>query len=168
MPALLRARPATRRVPAQHEAAVEPRPPRGTRPGVSRWMSAAQTQESARALCRWPTRVCVVKIGSPVGVVGLRNGDLVAYWLLKTEAEAWSWEMQVERGAKGEVWSGVRNPRARNNLLEMKLRDRAFFYHTGSEKRIVGIVEVTREAYPDPTDHTNTWAAVTVKALVPL
>jgi predicted RNA-binding protein with PUA-like domain len=92
----------------------------------------------------------------------------VAYWLLKTEAEAWSWEMQVQRGDGGEVWSGVRNPRARNNLLEMKLGDRAFFYHTGSEKRIVGTVEVIREAYPDPTDHSGRWAAVTVKALAPL
>lgn len=92
----------------------------------------------------------------------------MAYWLLKTEAETWSWEMQVERGEQGEVWSGVRNPRARNNLLQMNLGDRAFFYHTGEEKRIVGIVEITREAYPDPTDHTGKWAAVTVKALVPL
>jgi predicted RNA-binding protein with PUA-like domain len=76
--------------------------------------------------------------------------------------------MQVARAEAGEVWSGVRNPSARKNLLEMKLRDRAFFYHTGSEKRIVGIVEVIREAFPDPTDHTGKWAAVTVKALAPL
>jgi predicted RNA-binding protein with PUA-like domain len=73
--------------------------------------------------------------------------------------------MQVERGETGEVWSGVRNPGARKHLLEMKLGDRAFFYHTGSEKRIVGIVEVIREAYPDPTDRTGKWAAITVKAL---
>jgi len=89
----------------------------------------------------------------------------MAFWLLKTEPETWSWEMQVQRGQDGEVWSGVRNPRARNNLLAMKRGERAFFYHTGAEKRIVGIVEVIREAYADPTDHTGRWAAVTVKAL---
>jgi predicted RNA-binding protein with PUA-like domain len=76
--------------------------------------------------------------------------------------------MQVARGEQGEVWSGVRNPRARNNLLEMKLGERAFFYHTGSEKQIVGIAEVIREGYPDPTDHTGRWVAISVKALVPL
>ena len=76
----------------------------------------------------------------------------MAYWLLKTEPETFSWDDQVKRGAKGEPWSGVRNFTARRHLKEMKNEDRAFFYHTGDEKQIVGIVEVIRESYPDKTD----------------
>jgi predicted RNA-binding protein with PUA-like domain len=92
----------------------------------------------------------------------------LAFWLLKTEPETWSWEMQVKRGVKGEVWSGVRNHQAKNNLLQMKKGDRGFFYHSGSTKEIVGIVEITREAYPDPTDETAKFVAVTVQAEAPL
>lgn len=92
----------------------------------------------------------------------------MAFWLLKTEPETWSWEMQVKRGTKGEVWSGVRSHMAKNNLLKMKKGDRAFFYHSGRTKEIVGIVEVTREAYPDPTDETGKFVAVTVQAETPL
>lgn len=92
----------------------------------------------------------------------------MSYWLLKTEADTWSWEMQTSRGARGEPWSGVRSHMAKNNLLKMKLGEQAFFYHSGSEKRIVGIVEVIREAYPDLTDDTGKFVAVTVKALRPL
>ena len=92
----------------------------------------------------------------------------MSYWLLKTEAETWSWEMQISRGTRGEPWSGVRSHMAKNNLLKMKLGEQAFFYHSGSEKRIVGIVEVIREAYSDPTDATGKFVAVTVKALMPL
>jgi predicted RNA-binding protein with PUA-like domain len=92
----------------------------------------------------------------------------MSYWLLKTEADTWSWEMQIRRGARGEPWSGVRSHMAKNNLLKMKLGEQAFFYHSGSEKRIVGIVEVIREAYPDPTDETGKFVAVTVKAVMPL
>jgi predicted RNA-binding protein with PUA-like domain len=99
---------------------------------------------------------------------GQRNGGAMSYWLLKTEAGTWSWEMQIRRGALGEPWSGVRNHMAKNNLLKMKLGEQAFFYYSGSEKRIVGIVEVIREAYPDPTDETGQFVAVTVKALMPL
>ncbi len=91
----------------------------------------------------------------------------MAHWLLKSEAETWSWDMQVKRGARGEVWSGVRNHMAKNYLLKMKLGERAFFYHSGSAKQIVGIVEVIREAYPDPTDPTGRFVAVTVKSLNP-
>jgi Uncharacterized conserved protein len=76
----------------------------------------------------------------------------MAYWLLKTEPEEYSWDDQVKRGAKGEAWSGVRNFTARSNLKAMETGDRAFFYHTGDEKQIVGIVEVIRESYKDPTD----------------
>ena len=92
----------------------------------------------------------------------------MSYWLVKTEPETWSWEMQVKCGVRGEAWSGVRNHTAKNNLARMKLHDRALFYHSGSEKAVVGIVEVTREAYPDPTDKTGRFVAVTVAAVVPM
>jgi predicted RNA-binding protein with PUA-like domain len=92
----------------------------------------------------------------------------MAYWLLKTEAETFSWDDQVKRGAKGEPWTGVRNFTARENLKRMKKGDRAFFYHTGDEKRIVGIVEVIREHYPDPTDEKGVFKAVDVRAVAPV
>lgn len=92
----------------------------------------------------------------------------MSYWLLKTEPETFSWADQVERGEAGEPWTGVRNPIAKANLMCMKRGDRAFFYHTGKEKRIVGVVEVIREHYPDPTDPTGRWVVVDVKALGPL
>ena len=75
----------------------------------------------------------------------------MAYWLLKSEPDTWSYEDQKKKGAKGDAWTGVRNFTARRHLKEMKKGDRAFFYHTGDEKAVVGIVEVLREAYPDPT-----------------
>ena len=92
----------------------------------------------------------------------------MAYWLLKTEPETFSWDDQVKRGAKGEPWTGVRNFTARTNLKTMKKGDLAFFYHTGEEKRIVGIVETIREAYTDPTDEKGVFKAVDVKAVKPL
>jgi predicted RNA-binding protein with PUA-like domain len=90
------------------------------------------------------------------------------HWLLKTEAEEFSWDDQVKRGAKGEPWNGVRNFTARRYLNEMKKGDHAFFYHTGDEKRIVGIVEVIREAYPDPTDAKGVFVTLDVKAVAPM
>jgi predicted RNA-binding protein with PUA-like domain len=92
----------------------------------------------------------------------------VAYWLLKTEPDGWSWDQQVKRGAKGEAWTGVRNHTARQNLKTMKKGDQAFFYHSNVGKEIVGIVEVIREHYHDPTDKTNVFVAVDVKAVEPL
>jgi predicted RNA-binding protein with PUA-like domain len=93
----------------------------------------------------------------------------MAHWLLKTEPEEFSWDAQVKRGAKGEAWSGVRNFTARRHLNEMKKGDTFFFYHTGGEKQVVGIGEVIREAYPDPTAKAGEpWVAVTTKALEPL
>lgn len=92
----------------------------------------------------------------------------MAYWLLKTEPDSFSWDDQVKRGSKGEPWTGVRNFRARSHLKAMKAGDRAFFYHTGNEKRIVGVVEVIREAYPDPTDVEGKFVCVDVKALEPM
>ena len=92
----------------------------------------------------------------------------MATWLLKTEPDTFSWDHQRERGAKGEPWTGVRNFTARRYLKEMKKGDHAFFYHTGDEKQIVGIVEVIRESYPDPTDADGKFLAVDVKAIEPL
>jgi predicted RNA-binding protein with PUA-like domain len=72
----------------------------------------------------------------------------VAYWLLKTEPEEFSWDDQVKRGAKGEAWTGVRNFTARGHLKEMKKGDKFFFYHTGDQKQVVGIGEVLQEHFP--------------------
>ena len=92
----------------------------------------------------------------------------MAYWLLKTEPETFSWDDQQKRGAKGEPWTGVRNFQAKRHLMHMKKGDRAFFYHTGDEKQVVGIVEVIRESYPDPTDETGKFVVVDVKAIEPV
>jgi len=92
----------------------------------------------------------------------------VSHWLIKTEPNSWSWEMQVKKGAKGEPWSGVRNYTAQQNLARMKKGDRVFFYHSNVGKEIVGIAEVIKEAYPDPTDATGTFMVVDVKAVEPL
>ncbi|MCC6775928.1 MAG: EVE domain-containing protein [Hyphomicrobiales bacterium] len=92
----------------------------------------------------------------------------MAYWLLKTEPEEFSWDDQVKRGVKGEPWTGVRNFTARRHMTEMKKGDQAFFYHTGGEKQVVGIVEVIREAYPDPTDEKGVFKALDVKAVKPV
>lgn len=93
----------------------------------------------------------------------------MAYWLLKTEPGTFSWDDQVKRGAKGEPWSGVRNHQAKLNLTKMKKGERAFFYHSGEGKEVVGIVEVIREHYPDPTAKAGEpWVVVDVKAIEPL
>ncbi|MFI4995543.1 MAG: EVE domain-containing protein [Hyphomicrobiales bacterium] len=92
----------------------------------------------------------------------------MAHWLMKSEPDAWSWEQQVKKGAKGESWTGVRNHTAKQNLMRMKKGERAFFYHSNVGKEIVGIVEVIREAYPDPTDETGKFVMVDVKAVTPL
>ena len=91
------------------------------------------------------------------------------YWLVKTEPSAWSWDDQVKAAAKGDAWTGVRNHTAKQNLSKMKKGDRAFFYHSGEEKSIVGIVEVVREAYPDRTAKSGEpWVVVDMKAVGPL
>ncbi|MBF0167021.1 MAG: EVE domain-containing protein [Alphaproteobacteria bacterium] len=87
-------------------------------------------------------------------------------WLLKSEPESWSWEDQVKKGI--EPWTGVRNHQAAKNLKSMKKGDLAFFYHSVTERSIVGIVEIVREAYPDPTDETGKWVCVDVKTVKPL
>jgi len=75
----------------------------------------------------------------------------MAYWLYKSEPFKWSWDQQVKAGAKGTHWDGVRNHLAKLNLMAMKKGDQGFFYHSNEGKETVGIVEVIREAYPDPT-----------------
>jgi len=85
------------------------------------------------------------------------------YWLLKSEPDAWSWDNQVKEGAS--MWDGVRNYQARNNLKEMKKNDLCFFYHSVTERSIIGIVKVIKEYYPDPTDKTDRFVVVDVKAI---
>jgi predicted RNA-binding protein with PUA-like domain len=93
----------------------------------------------------------------------------MAYWLMKSEPDAWSWGMQVKKGAKGEAWSGVRNHQAKLNLMKMKKGDRAFFFHSNIGKEVVGIVEVIRAHYPDPTAALGEpWVVVDVKAVTPM
>lgn len=89
-------------------------------------------------------------------------------WLVKSEPDAFSWDEQVQRGAKGEPWTGVRNHTAKQNLMKMKKGDRAFFYHSNEGREIVGIVEVIREHYPDPTDKTGKFVVVDLKAVEPM
>ena len=83
------------------------------------------------------------------------------YWLLKSEPSSWSWEDQ--QNVDKEMWDGVRNYQARNNLIKMKKGDLCFFYHSVTQKKIVGIVKIVKEYYPDPTDESNQFVAVDVK-----
>ena len=92
----------------------------------------------------------------------------MAHWLVKSEPSSWSFAQQVAAGQKGTNWNGVRNHAAKLNLMAMKLGDQAFFYHSGEGKEIVGIVEVSKTYYPDPTDETGAFGMVdfrVVKAL---
>jgi len=87
------------------------------------------------------------------------------YWLFKSEASTWSWEQQVAKGDAGEEWDGVRNYQARNNMREMKLGDRGFFYLSQKEKMIVGIVEVCALSHPDSTTDDERWECVDIRAV---
>ena len=89
----------------------------------------------------------------------------MAYWLMKSEPGAWSWDDQVRDGVA--EWDGVRNHQASNNMKAMKTGDRAFFYHSVNEKRVVGIVRVVKEYYPDPSDPKGRFGMVDVKAVKP-
>ncbi len=89
----------------------------------------------------------------------------MAYWLIKSEPGAWSWDNQVKDGTT--EWDGVRNYQAANNMKAMRLGDRAFFYHSVNEKQVVGIVEVVREYYPDHTDASGRFGMVDVKTVRP-
>jgi len=92
----------------------------------------------------------------------------MAYWLFKSEPGTWSWDDQVKKGDAGEGWDGVRNYQASNNMKAMAVGDRGFFYHSVNEKQIVGIVEVIEEYHPDPTDKSERFGMVTVKAVKPV
>jgi predicted RNA-binding protein with PUA-like domain len=96
----------------------------------------------------------------------------MAYWLVKSEPNVWSWDQHVAKGAKGELWTGVRNHTAKLNLMKMGKGECAFFYHfyhSNIGKGIVGIVEVIREHYPDPTAEAGTpWVVVDFKAVEPV
>lgn len=92
----------------------------------------------------------------------------MTHWLLKSEPSSWSWDDQVKAGNKGTAWNGVRNHLAKKHLMAMKKGEQAFFYHSVDEKSIVGIVEIVGEYRPDPSDKTNTFGLVDVKALLPL
>ncbi len=89
----------------------------------------------------------------------------MAAWLFKSEPASWSWDQQKATGAAGQEWDGVRNFQARNHMRAMKRGDRGFFYHSGSERRIVGVVEVVGEAHPDSTDATGAWECVDIRAV---
>ncbi len=90
----------------------------------------------------------------------------MAYWLVKSEPGAWSWQQQVDAGRTH--WDGVRNYQAVNNLKAMRVGERAFFYHSGEPREIVGMVEVAREYYPDPNDASGRFGMVDVKTVAPL
>jgi len=90
----------------------------------------------------------------------------MAYWLLKTEPDAYSWEKLEQEGKAS--WTGVRNFQARNNLKLMKPDDVAFIYHTGEEKMIVGVAKVVSQPYPDPGATSGDWVAIDVLAIKPL
>ncbi len=87
------------------------------------------------------------------------------YWLFKSEPNTWGWEDQLAKGEAGEQWDGVRNYQARNNMREMALGDRGFFYHSVNEKRVVGIVEVCATIHPDTTTEDSRWECVDIKAV---
>lgn len=89
----------------------------------------------------------------------------MAYWLMKSEPDTFSFDDLESRGAKGEAWDGVRNFQARNNMRAMKIGDQGFFYHSNEGKEIVGILEVIALAHPDRTDDTGKWECVDVKAV---
>jgi predicted RNA-binding protein with PUA-like domain len=94
---------------------------------------------------------------------GKGASSAMAYWLVKSEPDDWSWAEQVAKGREGAEWTGIRNHSAQNNLRAMKKGEQAFFYHTGKERAIVGIVKVLAEAHPDSTD--SAWHAVNVAAV---
>ena len=92
----------------------------------------------------------------------------MAHWLFKSEPSTWSWEQQLAAGAKGTFWNGVRNHLAKQQMMAMQLGDRGFFYHSNEERAIVGVVEVIKRYYPDPTDPSGKFGMVDVRAVKPL
>ena len=89
----------------------------------------------------------------------------MAHWLLKSEPGNWSWQDQMKAGRKGTFWNGVRNHSAKLNLMAMRVGEQVFFYHSGEGKEIVGIVEIIKPYYPDPSDLTGKFGMVDVRAV---
>lgn len=96
----------------------------------------------------------------------MKNKKKSGYWMVKQEPETYSWDDFVKDGKTD--WSGVRNYQARNNLREMKTGERVLFYHSGKDKAVVGVAEVVKSAYPDPTADDEQWVAVDLKPIKPL
>lgn len=92
----------------------------------------------------------------------------MAFWLFKSEPDAWSWDQQVAKGAAGEEWGGVRNYQARNNMRAMQVGERGFFYHSNIGKAVVGVVEVSAPAAHDSTTDDPRWDCVHIRALAPM
>jgi predicted RNA-binding protein with PUA-like domain len=90
----------------------------------------------------------------------------MAYWLFKSEPDAFSWEKLKSKGEKGQEWDGVRNYAARNNMRLMKIGDKGFFYHSNEGREVVGIAEVCALAHPDSTADNPTWECVDIRAVV--
>ena len=97
----------------------------------------------------------------------MNKGKTMRYWLFKSEPDKWSWDQQVAKGEAGEEWDGIRNYQARNNMREMQIGDRGFFYHSNAGKDIVGIVEVCALSHPDSTTDDERWDCVDIKAVRP-
>lgn len=93
----------------------------------------------------------------------MKTKPRASYWLVKQEPETYSWSDFVSNG--GTEWTGVRNYQARNNLREMKTGERVLFYHSGKDKAVVGLAEVVKSAYPDPTADDEQWVAVDLKPI---
>jgi predicted RNA-binding protein with PUA-like domain len=93
----------------------------------------------------------------------MKTKKRTAYWMVKQEPETYSWDDFVREGKTD--WTGVRNYQARNNLREMKTGDRVLFYHSGKEKAVVGLAEVVKSGYPDPTAEDEQWIAVDLKPI---
>jgi len=97
---------------------------------------------------------------------GRGHAEFMNYWLVKSEPDAYAWSSFVQDGRT--AWTGVRNYAARLNLRAMKLGDTVFFYHSNEGKEVVGVAEVVREFYPDPTAKEGDWSCVDLKVLKPL
>jgi predicted RNA-binding protein with PUA-like domain len=93
---------------------------------------------------------------------------MMAYWLFKSEPDVFSWDMLKAKGAAGEEWTGIRNYQARNNMRQMKLGDKGFYYHSNIGKAVVGIVEVCKLIHPDSTADVPAWECVDIRALADL
>ena len=90
----------------------------------------------------------------------------MAHWLVKSEPGTWSWDQHAKAGA--DAWTGVRNHQAKQHLMAMKPGDKVFYYHSGEDKAVVGISEVVKAAYPDPTDPTGAFVSMDLKSVQPL